>query len=102
MSGGDIDRTLVDFGQMDRSAGDFAFQWKALESTLQTLEEELDKLLAGWEGDARDAYLQARVKWDASSGRMAAVLQQLGGTIEIGRENFTKAEQANVNMFDGR
>ncbi|GAA5062488.1 WXG100 family type VII secretion target [Thermocatellispora tengchongensis] len=98
----DIDRTLVDFGQMDRSAADFARQWQALEGTLQNLEMELDRLLGDWEGDAREAYWQARAKWDAASGRMAAVLQQLGGTIEIGRENFSRAEAANVAMFDGR
>ncbi|GAA4189106.1 MULTISPECIES: WXG100 family type VII secretion target [Streptosporangium] len=98
----DFDRTLVDFGQMDRSAGDFARQWQMLEGTLQNLEGDLDRLLGDWEGDARTAYYGARAQWDAASGRMAALLQRLGGVIEIGRENFAMTEKVNVTMFDGR
>ncbi|MEU4830402.1 WXG100 family type VII secretion target [Streptosporangium sp. NPDC023615] len=98
----DFDRTLVDFGQMDRSAADFARQWQMLEGTLQTLEGDLDRLLGDWEGDARTAYYAARAQWDAASGRMAQLLQRLGGVIEIGRENFAQTEKVNVSMFDGR
>ena len=98
----DFDRTLVDFGQRDRSAGDFARQWQMLEGTLQNLEGDLDRLLGDWEGDARTAYYGARAQWDAASGRMAALLQRLGGVIEIGREDFAMTEKVNVTMFDGR
>ncbi|MFI6507407.1 WXG100 family type VII secretion target [Streptosporangium sp. NPDC050855] len=98
----DLDRTLVDFGQMDRSAADFARQWQMLEGTLQTLEGDLDRLLGDWEGDARTAYYAARAQWDAASGRMAQLLQRLGGVIEVGRENFSQTEKVNVSMFDGR
>ena len=101
MANDDFDRTLVDFGQMDRSAGDFARQWQMLEGTLQNLEGDLDRLLGDWEGDARAAYYGARTQWDAASGRMAALLQRLGGVIEIGRENFAMTEKVNVTMFDG-
>ncbi|GGL14964.1 hypothetical protein Sme01_16270 [Sphaerisporangium melleum] len=97
----DIDRTLVNFGSMTTGAQDFARQWQAMEGTLQELERNLDRLLGEWEGDARTAYWTARAKWDASSGRMAALLQQLGAVIELGHENFKLTERANVSMFDG-
>ena len=73
-----------------------------MEGTLQHLEKDLDRLLGEWDGDARTAYFQARAQWDAASGRMAGLLQQLGGVIEIGHENFSLAEKANVTMFDGK
>ncbi|MFC7380841.1 WXG100 family type VII secretion target [Sphaerisporangium rhizosphaerae] len=98
----DIDRTLVNFGSMTTGAQDFARQWQAMEGTLQELEGNLDRLLGEWEGDARAAYWAARAQWDAASGRMAALLQQLGAVIQQGHENFHLTEKANVAMFDGR
>ncbi|GII78335.1 hypothetical protein Sru01_33170 [Sphaerisporangium rufum] len=98
----DIDRTLVNFGTMATGRQDFARQWQAMEGTLQQLETDLDRLLGEWDGDARTAYFQARQQWDAASGRMAQLLQQLGAVIEQGHENFHLTEKANVAMFDGR
>ncbi|MDH2425091.1 WXG100 family type VII secretion target [Sphaerisporangium sp. TRM90804] len=98
----DVDRTLVNFGSMATGAQDFARQWQAMEGTLQQLETDLDRLLGEWDGDARAAYWTARGQWDAASGRMAALLKQLGAVIELGHENFSLAEKANVTMFDGR
>ncbi|MFC4584688.1 WXG100 family type VII secretion target [Sphaerisporangium corydalis] len=97
----DVDRTLVNFGTMATGRQDFARQWQAMEGSLQQLETDLDNLLGEWDGDARTAYYTARAQWDAASGRMALLLQKLGGVIEQGHENFTMAEKANVTMFDG-
>lgn len=98
----DVDRTLVNFGSMAAGRQDFARQWQAMEGTLQQLEGELDRLLGEWDGEARNAYWAARAQWDAASGRMAALLNQLGAVIEQGHENFSLTEKANVAMFDGR
>jgi WXG100 family type VII secretion target len=98
----DVDRTLVNFGSMATGRQDFARQWQAMEGTLQQLETDLDGLLGEWDGEARSAYYAARTQWDAASGRMATLLNQLGAVIEQGHENFSLAEKANVSMFDGR
>lgn len=95
----DVDRTFVNFGSMATGRQDFARQWQAMEGTLQELEGNLDRLLGEWAGEARVAYWEARTKWDAASGRMATLLNQLGAVIQDGHENFTLTEKANAKMF---
>jgi early secretory antigenic target protein ESAT-6 len=96
----DDDRTLVNFAGMSEGEAAYTRAWQNLENRLQELENKLQTNLSSWTGEAQGAYIQAQTKWNASSGRMAGYLHQLGAHIRTAHENFHLAEKANTAMFD--
>ncbi|RJL30022.1 WXG100 family type VII secretion target [Bailinhaonella thermotolerans] len=99
MSYGDVDRTLVNFNQLDGSEQDFALAWGKMEQALQDLENKL--ALIEWEGAAREAYDIARREWDESSARMSAMIQGMSKLVRVVNETFSAADQYGAKSFGG-
>jgi early secretory antigenic target protein ESAT-6 len=93
------DYTAVQFGAMQTGEADFASTYQALQSTLSTLESQLQSSLSQWTGDAQQAYYAAKGKWDAAAADMATVVSQLGQVVGVANENYLQAESANKAMW---
>jgi 6 kDa early secretory antigenic target len=89
----------VQFGAMQAGEADFASVHAAFQSTLSTLESQLNSSLAEWTGAAQQAYFAARTKWSAASADMATVVQQLSSVIGTANANYQSAERANSSMW---
>jgi WXG100 family type VII secretion target len=93
------DFTAVTFGSMAQGESDFASAYQSLQSTLSTLESQLNSSLNQWTGDAQQAYYAAKAKWQAAAADMAMVVSQLGQTVGIANQNYTHAESVNSAMW---
>jgi 6 kDa early secretory antigenic target len=92
--------TAVQFGAMQTGEADFASTYQALQSTLTTLESQLQSSLSQWTGEAQTAYYAAKKKWDAAAADMATVVSQLGQVVGVANENYMRAEQVNSSMWE--
>ena len=54
------DYTAVHFGTMQTAEADFASTYQALQSTLTTLEAQLQSSLSRWTGEAQTTYYAAK------------------------------------------
>jgi WXG100 family type VII secretion target len=93
------DYTAVTFGSMAEGEAEFASTYQALQSTLSTLESQLQSSLAEWTGAAQAAYHVQKQKWDNAAADMAAVVSQLGKAIGVANTNYEQAERANSAMW---
>ncbi|HET9897934.1 MAG TPA: WXG100 family type VII secretion target [Streptosporangiaceae bacterium] len=93
------DYTAVQFGAMQTAEGDFAATYQALQSTLTSLEAQLQSSLSEWTGEAQTAYYAAKKKWDAAAADMATVVSQLSQVVGVANENYMNAERANTAMW---
>lgn len=88
------DFTQVNAGAMSQGIGDLQAAYNSTESTLTSLEGELEQSLAQWDGDARAAYSAAKAKWDAAADHMAQVIQKMTSTLSTIDENYAANERA--------
>jgi WXG100 family type VII secretion target len=93
------DFTAVQFGSMAQGEADFASTYQQLQSTLSTLESQLQSSLNQWTGAAQAAYYVEKGKWDRAAADMATVVAQLGKAIGIANENYTSAERVNSQIW---
>lgn len=93
------DYTAVQFGAMATGESDFASTYQSLQSTLSTLESQLQSSLSQWTGQAQEAYYAAKAKWDAAAADMATVVSQLGQVVGVANANYQQAESANAAMW---
>lgn len=95
------DYTKVNFGTMQQAQADFTLAYRALVDELDDLEANLERSLSQWEGDAVQAYWEAKAKWDAAAQHIGTVLNQLGVVIGEAHSNYSSAEQANAGIWGG-
>ncbi|MEV4254022.1 WXG100 family type VII secretion target [Spirillospora sp. NPDC049652] len=93
--------TKANFGTMQQAQADFSLTYRALVDELQDLEKELEKHLQQWEGDAVQAYWDAKRQWDAAAQHIGTVLNQLGVVIGEAHSNYSAAERKNQGIWAG-
>lgn len=91
--------TQVNAGAMQQGIGDLQAAYNSTDSTLTTLEGELEQSLAQWDGDARAAYSQAKAKWDAAAAHMASVIQKMTSTLGQIDEGYASNEARTTSMW---
>jgi 6 kDa early secretory antigenic target len=91
--------TAVQFGAMSTGEADFASVYASLQSTLGTLETQLQTNLAAWTGSAQEAYYAAKQNWDRAAADMASVVSALSQVVGVANENYANTEQVNMKMW---
>jgi WXG100 family type VII secretion target len=86
---------------MQSGQENFMAAYKALQSTLDDLEHDLEAKLAEWDGAARQEYQRAKAEWRAAANHMATVVSNLGGAIGDGHQNYSGAERSGVQTWSG-
>jgi len=88
------DFTSVNAASMATAIGDLKNAHSKVEEDLTSLEGELEGSLSEWTGEAREAYRQAKAKWDAAANHMAQVIQVMGSTMQGIGENYDSNERS--------
>jgi 6 kDa early secretory antigenic target len=73
--------------------------YRALQSSLETLESELAPMVASWSGEAQQSYFAQKSKWEQASAAMAQILSQMGQAVADAHANYTAAEKSNTGMW---
>lgn len=87
------DYTAVDSGAMAQGIGDLRQAHDRLSAQLDELTSELSGSLSQWDGAARNAYTDAKAKWDAAAQHMAQVINTMGTTMSQITDNYDHNER---------
>jgi WXG100 family type VII secretion target len=79
----------------------FERQHANMTETLERLEADLNSGLAKWEDDARDAYFDAKAKWNKAAEQQAKSIKEFAEVVRAARENYSSAEQASLKIWQG-
>ncbi|HEV7935722.1 MAG TPA: WXG100 family type VII secretion target [Actinomadura sp.] len=79
----------------------FQQQHRNMTEALDQLEAEVANGLALWEDDARDAFFEAKAKWDKAAEKQAKSIKEFGQVVRTASTNYQKAEQSGVRMWEG-
>jgi WXG100 family type VII secretion target len=95
---------MTDFTRWDPAALDLLqanlrLAYRGVEDETNDLEQKLQAKLADWDGDARQAYWDAKAQWEKAIRELNGVLSDLGAAVENIKTNYTDTEKSNANIF---
>lgn len=74
---------------------------KQIESTLRSLEQDTEKNLGEWNSEAKVAYRECKMRWDASAARMPQILAQARLALGEIMQNYNAVDRAGASTFGG-
>lgn len=89
----------TDYPTMQKAEQMFQAKHRELVEALDSLEADLQSRLARWEDDARDAYFEARAKWDKAAREQAKAVEEFSKAVQTARGNYQSAEKSNTSMW---
>jgi len=93
------DKIVVSFAALHQAAGDIQSAVHSMREQLGQAEDTAKPLVATWDGEAKDAYLQRQQKWTQAANDLATMLDQIKKAVEESAAHFQDTEHRNKNMF---
>jgi WXG100 family type VII secretion target len=93
------DFTRWDPAALDQLQANLRLAYRGVEDETNDLEKALEAKLAEWDGDAKQAYWDAKAQWEKAIGELNDVLSQLGAAVENIKGNYTATERSNTGIF---
>jgi len=90
-----------DFGGVAELHAQLVSGQRAIETTLDTIEQQVAPLVATWESDARDRYLATQERWNKAEAGLIQVLHDIGRAVSNGNDNMRDVERLNEARFGG-
>lgn len=93
------DYTRVNDSAMAQGINDLQQAHTRLTSELSDLEGKLNSSLAQWEGNAREAYREAKARWDAAADKMSQIINTMRTVMTQIQDNYTQNERNVQNSW---
>jgi 6 kDa early secretory antigenic target len=93
------DFVLANFGTLADGEAQFMAAYTGLTSTINDLDAQLRGSLQDWQGNAQQAYFEAKAVWDKAIADMGMVIQGMSSVIGTANTNYQSAETTNTQMF---
>jgi WXG100 family type VII secretion target len=93
------DYTKVNFAALADGQADFRKVYSELNERLNSLEKYLESNLAEWEGDAVQAYWEAKRVWDKACQDVANTINAMSSAIGNANQNYQDTENANRRIW---
>jgi WXG100 family type VII secretion target len=84
---------------LDQLQANLRLAYRGVEDETNDLEKALEDKLSEWNGEAKEAYWQAKAQWEKAIGELNQVLGQLGAAVENIKTNYTETERSNTTIF---
>lgn len=94
-----FDGINVQHGKLDSGAADVIRGAKDIKTRLETLEDELKPLASDWTGAAKEAYHEAKTKWDNAISEMIVLLNDAGGAVHDSNTEYKAADTRGAGRF---
>ncbi|MFI0372725.1 WXG100 family type VII secretion target [Actinomadura sp. 1N219] len=89
----------TDYATMQQAQAMFQAKHREMVALLDSLEADLQSGLARWEDDARDAYFEAKGKWERVARQQADTVKEFGQAVGTAQQNYQSAEGSNTQMW---
>jgi WXG100 family type VII secretion target len=97
MSGGDV--LVVNFAALQKASADIQTALNTLQSQLSQLEQDAGPLVAGWTGEAREAYDTRQAKWREAAGDLSTILRDIKRALDDSAADYQNTEKRNTDLF---
>ncbi len=95
-----LDGLRVNHAGLDTAAEDLSTTVKRIDDRLNRLESELAPLRSDWSGNAQQAYVVAKSKWDTAMNEMKELLAQTSTTVHQSNADYKAADARGAASFD--
>lgn len=95
-----IDGLRVNHAGLDTAAQDLYNAVKQIDDRMNRLESELAPLRSDWSGQAQQAYVVAKAKWDTAIQEMRDLLDDTSRTVYQSNSEYRAADQRGAASFD--
>ncbi|TYK43716.1 WXG100 family type VII secretion target [Actinomadura decatromicini] len=89
----------TEYATMQHAQAMFQSKHQEMVQLLDALEADLQSRLGRWEDDARDAYFEAKGKWDKVAREQADTVKEFGESVGAAHHNYKSAEGTNTQMW---
>jgi WXG100 family type VII secretion target len=96
----ELDGLKVVHAGLDETATDLRGVVDAIDARLRSLERELQPLSTSWVGDAQQAYLLAKRRWDAAIAEMRDHLRQTSAQVSQSNDEYRAADARGARAFE--
>ena len=93
------DFTRWDPAALDQLQANLRLAYRGVEDETNDLEKSLEAKLGEWDGEAKQAYWDAKAQWERAISELNDVLSQLGVAVENIKTNYTDTERSNTTIF---
>ena len=95
-----IDGLRVNHAGLDLAAEDLRGAVKKIDDRMNRLESELAPLRSDWSGQAQQAYLTAKAKWDTALQEMRNLLDDTSRTVQHSNAEYRAADLRGAQSFE--
>ena len=95
-----LDGLRVDHAGLDAAADDLRRTVNEIDGRLNRLEQELAPRRSDWTGNAQQAYVAAKARWDGAIQEMRDLLDQTGRAVLQSNAEYRAADQRGAASFD--
>jgi WXG100 family type VII secretion target len=95
-----IDGLRVNHAGLDTAAQDLYNAVKQIDDRMNRLESELAPLRSDWSGQAQQAYVVAKGKWDMAIQEMRDLLDDTSRTVYQSNSEYRAADMRGAASFD--
>jgi early secretory antigenic target protein ESAT-6 len=95
-----LDGLRVNHAGLDTAAEDLGRAVKQIDDRLNRLESELAPLRSDWSGNAQQAYVAAKAKWDNAMNEMKTLLAETSTAVTQSNADYKAADQRGAASFD--
>ena len=95
-----LDGLRVNHAGLDTAADDLARAVKQIDDRLNRLESELAPLRSDWTGNAQQAYVVAKTKWDNAMQEMKALLADTSAAVVNSNAEYRAADARGAASFE--
>ncbi|MEJ6012735.1 WXG100 family type VII secretion target [Corynebacterium sp. H127] len=78
------------FGEIESAAADINSTSGRINSLLDGLKQQLQPMVATWEGESAAAYNEAQAKWDRSAAELNTILATISNTVRDGNDRMSE------------
>jgi ESAT-6 family protein len=97
MNTGDV--LVVNFAALQKASADIQNALNTLQSQLAQLERDAAPLVAGWDGEARQAYDVRQARWQRAAADLAAILGDIKRALDDSAIDYQQTERRNTGLF---
>jgi len=96
-----VDGILVDHGSLEEMVREMRLHVEAMHERLDRLGRDLAGLHEGFEGVAKQAYVEAKARWDAHFLELGAALAAAAGAVRAADAGYAAADAHGARLFHG-
>ena len=94
-----FDGINVQHGKLDQGSADVMQAARDIQTRLVELEDELKPLASDWTGAAKEAYHDAKTKWDTAIADMISLLEQASSNVDSSNTEYKSADSRGAGRF---